>query len=149
MPRKTHIIKNLRPVHKVGQGGLDKSKLEGWLDRVQEGNSEIKLNFINSRPSAVRKPKGTCCQGRHDKAQIIQTADSTQQDCKGCYTSDPNQESFLGPAVGKILPGPFIPLHVSYTRSYSRAQSEPASTPHINVTTTNTLWHVCVLGVRP
>lgn len=48
MPRKTHIIKNLRPVHKVGQGGPDKSKLEGWLDRVQEGNSEIKLNFINS-----------------------------------------------------------------------------------------------------
>ena len=35
MPRKTHIIKNLRPVHKVGQGGPDKSKLEGWLDRVQ------------------------------------------------------------------------------------------------------------------
>lgn len=45
MPRKTHIIKNLSPVHKVWQGGPDKSKLEGWLDRVQEGNSEIKLNY--------------------------------------------------------------------------------------------------------
>ena len=122
---------------KVSREALTSPSLKGGWTESRKGTPRSSLTR-NSQPSAVGKPKGTCCQGKHDKAQIMpNTADSHPARLQGLLRKRPSPRKLPGTSCGQRKRSSQVPssLFMFLILGVTVEHSQLASTPHINMMT--------------